>query len=244
MSKAKKKIIIWSIVGGILLAMILACFIYLGIYYRANSEEVNEFLSNGEIQPREIEKGIIAFEPENPTAGLIFYQGGKVEHEAYYPLMQKCAENGILCVVVKMPFRLAVFGVNKADRVCEKYPEIKSWYMCGHSLGGSMAASYLSKHENDFKGIILLASYSTAELKDSHRVLSIYGSCDKVLNLEKYEENKANLPNGFAEYIIDGGNHAYFGMYGEQKGDGAATISNTEQIIITADLIISFILEN
>ena len=44
--------------------------------------------------------------------------------------------------------------------------------------------------------------------------------------------------------VISGGNHAYFGMYGEQEGDGEATIENTEQIIITADAISEFIFEN
>ena len=41
--------------------------------------------------------------------------------------------------------------------------------------------------------------------------------------------------------VITGGNHAYFGMYGEQKNDGEATITNIEQINITAQKIAEFI---
>ena len=58
---------------------------------------------------------------------------------------------------------------------------------------------------------------------------------------EKYEECKANLPSDLSESVIDGGNHAGFGMYGEQKGDGVATITNAEQIEITADIIADFV---
>ena len=38
--------------------------------------------------------------------------------------------------------------------------------------------------------------------------------------------------------MIEGGCHAYFGMYGEQKGDGRATITHTEQIAQTVEAIV------
>jgi pimeloyl-ACP methyl ester carboxylesterase len=110
--------------------------------------------------------------------------------------------------------------------------------MGGHSLGGSMAASYVSKHTEDFVGLVLLGSYSTADLAGSGlKVLSVYGSEDQVMNREKYEKYRSNLPEDFVERVIDGGCHAYFGMYGAQKGDGIPTISNETQINITADAI-------
>ena len=114
--------------------------------------------------------------------------------------------------------------------------------MAGHSLGGSMAASYISKNADTFDGLILLAAYSTADLTDSGLyVSSIYGSEDGVMNREKYGEYMTNLPTGTAETVIDGGNHAGFGMYGEQKGDGQAKISAAEQIGQTAEIIEHFI---
>ena len=69
------------------------------------------------------------------------------------------------------------------------------------------------------------------------KALSIYGSEDKVINLSKYNECKGNLPKDLTEFVIDGGCHAYFGMYGPQDGDGTPSISNTEQIQITATKI-------
>lgn len=101
-----------------------------------------------------------------------------------------------------------------------------------------MAASYLKENTDAFDGLILLGSYSTADLSQTNlEVLSVYGSEDKVLNAEKYKENLPNLPTNLTENIIDGGCHSYFGTYGAQDGDGTPTISNEEQIKITATAI-------
>ena len=212
------------------LAFVSAAAIYLGSYYRAEYAAIGEFLPEG-ITYKEEPGGRIVFAPEGATVGVIFYPGGKVEHRAYIPLMAQLAERGILCVLVEMPFRLAVFDINAASGVKEEYPEIERWYIGGHSLGGSMAASYLKKHENEYAGLILLASYSTADLSQSDlAVLSVYGSEDGVLNRKKYKENLKNLPSDLTESIIDGGCHAGFGMYGPQKGDGTPRISAAAQI--------------
>ena len=178
----------------------------------------------------------IVFQPEEAKAGLIFYPGGKVEFTAYAPLMRAFADRGFLCVLLKMPLNLAVLGVNAADRVLGAYPEISDWYIAGHSLGGAMAASYAGKHSEALTGLILLAAYSTADLKESSlQVLSLYGSEDGVLNMQKYEKNRSNLPADAVEVIIPGGCHAYFGSYGAQKGDGNPSVSREEQISFTAE---------
>jgi hypothetical protein len=41
--------------------------------------------------------------------------------------------------------------------------------------------------------------------------------------------------------VIDGGCHAYFGMYGEQKGDCVPTVTDEEQIFLTADAMAAFV---
>lgn len=215
---------------------------YVNDYYRAGEPALAcmEEPASG-VSVYELDDNIV-FSPENPRAGFIFYPGGKVQAEAYAPLMEACAERGVLCVLIRMPANLAVLDVDAADGTQEEFPEISEWYMGGHSLGGSMAASYLGDHTEEFKGLILLAAYSTEDLSDTdERVLSIYGSNDQVLNLEKYSENRENLSSDMEEKIIEGGNHAYFASYGEQDGDGNAEITNAEQIKITADLIENFI---
>jgi pimeloyl-ACP methyl ester carboxylesterase len=156
--------------------------------------------------------------------------------------MYALAEEGVVSILVTMPGNLAVLDMNAADGICEQYPEIENWYMSGHSLGGSMAASFIAENSKDFDGIILLASYSTVDLSNSGLdVLSIYGSNDGVLNMEKYSEYMPNLPSDFEEFIIDGGCHAYFGAYGEQDGDGEAEITREQQIEITVNEILEFV---
>ncbi len=194
----------------------------------------------------------IWFYPKNKTAqeeAFVFYPGGKVESSAYAPIMYMLAQRGYISVIVDMPFNLAMFGVNGANNVISRNDKInnvdysdKKWFIGGHSLGGAFAAKYYSQHTNMISGLVLLASYSTYDLTkySNSNVLSIYGSCDKVLNMDKYNSNKSNLPSNFVEHIIDGGNHGQFGSYGNQSGDGEATISALSQWTITTNYIIDF----
>lgn len=237
----KKKWIVGSILLILLLIGILACVIYLSDYYHADLEAIDTYSMNGDVKQIVLEDDTIVYLPDNANTGFIFYPGGKVEYTAYEPLMIELANEGILCILIKMPFHLAVFDINAAEGLPEEYPEIDKWYLGGHSLGGSMAASYLSKNAEDYKGIVLLGSYSTADLSAFDLdALSIYGSEDLVLNRENYTDSISNLPEDYEQIVLEGGCHAYFGVYGAQEGDGTPTISNEEQIEITAEYIIEF----
>ena len=190
----------------------------------------------------ETSKGKIAFIPEEPKAGLIFYPGGKVEYTAYAPLMEKLAQEGILCVLLKMPLNLAVLDRNAAEGVANEYPAVSRWAVGGHSLGGVMAASYAAGHPGSVDALVLLASYSTANLTDKGiDALSIYGTEDGVLSTAAYEKNRANLPSDLSETVIDGGCHSYFGNYGMQKGDGEPYMSRDEQQLMTAVAVAEFL---
>lgn len=236
--KRKRTVFIAVTAAALTVAIIVgAVCAYVCDYYRADEEAIGAFLPEG-AEWNEKPCGTIVFQPDNARKGLIFYPGGKVENDAYIPLMQACAQRGILCVMVEMPFNLAVLDINSADGIREEYPEIESWYIGGHSLGGSMAALYLADHHEEFDGLVLLGSYSTEDLsKTELDVLSVYGSEDGVLDFEKYDENRKNLPADFSELVIEGGCHAFFGMYGPQDGDGTPTVSNGEQIELTAAAI-------
>jgi len=240
-NKKRLKIALIS-VGAVILAMIIACAVYLCDYYRADTDAIFEMDMGDSFNITELDDGNIAFMPKSPKACMIFYPGGKVEYTSYIPLMKACAERNIACILVKMPFNLAVFDISAAEGIKDQFPQIDRWYMAGHSLGGSMAASYLEGRHNEFEGLILLGSYSTADIsRTSLRVLSIYGSEDGIMNREKYAECISNLPTDTEELVINGGCHAYFGVYGAQNGDGVPTLTNKEQIIITADKICDYI---
>ena len=172
------------------------------------------------------------------TAGLIFYPGGKVQAESYAPLMRACASRGVTCVLLEMPLNLAVLDPNAADGVAAQFPQVSRWYVGGHSLGGAMAATYAAGHADELAGLVLLGSYSTADLSGSGlEVLSAYGTEDGVMNREHYARDRANLPADARELVIEGGCHAGFGDYGAQAGDGTPTISCEEQQAQTADAI-------
>lgn len=228
----------------ILLAVVIAIsaagIFYVNDYYRADTQAMDAMTADDEYTFGIWGDGTRAYIPASGeyTSAIVFYPGGKVEYTAYEPLMTACADEGILCLLVQMPCNLAVLDQNAVDRVREFYPEVEHWYLAGHSLGGSMAASYAAG-AGDVDGLILLAAYSTEDLGELP-TLSIYGSEDGVLNMEKYMQYRSNLPEDAAECVIEGGNHACFGVYGAQEGDGAAAISNAEQIEQTAALIAEF----
>lgn len=240
-TKSKRKVVIFVASIVIVLAVIIGvCAIYLGDYYRADMDAIEAFAPVNMVEMQILDDNTLVFDPGDATTGFIFYPGGKVEYAAYIPLMEALASEGVFCVLVEMPFNLAVLDVNAADGIQAQYPEIENWYIGGHSLGGSMAASYVADHTDAFSGLILLGSYSTADLSNTDlNILSVYGSEDQVLNREKYEANRDNLPDGFTETVIEGGCHAYFGMYGAQDGDGTPTITNEEQISLTVNAIIT-----
>ncbi len=101
-----------------------------------------------------------------------------------------------------------------------------------------MAADYLVEHPDDFSGVILLASYPTQKISDDKKLLSILGSNDGVINTKRYEECKKNWPQGNShDFLIFGGNHAYFGNYGKQDGDNEASIKQKTQWRQTAEAI-------
>lgn len=242
--KNKKIIICITSVTLAITLIIGACALYVSDYYRADTDAIEAFAMQNDATKTVLNNGAVAYGDVNAIAGFIFYPGGKVEFTAYEPLMRNLATKGILCIMVEMPFNLAVLDINAADGIREHFPKVKDWYIGGHSLGGSMAASYLSKHTDDFCGLVLLGSYSTADLsKASISALSIFGSEDKVMNMDKYEKYRKNLPADFSETKIEGGCHAYFGMYGRQDGDGTPTINAEEQIIISSGHISEFILK-
>ena len=238
----KKKLV--SIFLVLILAFGIGCFLYINDYYHANEDAI-AVLQQGALDTSEVivseKDGLMVFLPRGGTdIGMIFYPGGKVEYSAYAPLLYQCARQGITCVLIEMPGNLAVLDMNAAEGIPERYTHVNRWYLAGHSLGGAMASSYLAKHTEDYEGAILLAAYATEALH-GEKVLSVYGSEDSVLNMEKYEENKANLPEDYTEVVIGGGCHAYFGAYGAQDGDGEPSISAEQQWEITAQAVAEFV---
>ncbi len=176
----------------------------------------------------------LVFRPRSsaPQTGLVFYPGGKVNYRAYAPYAREIAEQGSLVVIVKMPLNLAVLNPAAADAVISAYPEVQEWAVGGHSLGGAMAANYAADHLDQVRGLLLLAAYPAGSddlSNTSLSVVSIYGDQDGVASLETIDASRALLPESTRFVVIEGGNHAQFGDYGDQSGDNPAGISRDEQ---------------
>ena len=196
-------------------------------------------------------------------AGIIFYPGGLVDPHAYIAAFQDLViAEGRTMVIVKATSNLAILNTGKGSAILDRFPAISRWVIGGHSLGGSVACIDISSNALTFDGLFLLASYSVDDLSETEiPVISITGSTDEILDLENFNDNKVNLPqeiivNNTSQilgsstagntiyYEIDGGNHAQFGSYGEQNGDGTATIDSEVQQSLVREALRNFFLSN
>jgi predicted esterase len=191
----------------------------------------------------------LAFIPEGapPTVGVIFYPGGRVAANAYAPIVRAVSETtGALGVITPMPLNLAVFNPEAADAVQAAYPEVTRWIIAGHSLGGAMAARYAHDNADRVAGVVLLAAYpeeskSLAAL--TVPVVSISASEDRLATPDDIAATRPLLPTEADVIVIEGGNHAYFGSYGEQSGDGTATVTRDAQQAIVIDAMAALVRE-
>ena len=191
-------------------------------------------------QTAQTPQGWYVFKPEQPAdTALVFYPGGLVDPAAYAPLMKQLSDQGIMTVITPMPLDLAVFGVNKANDVIAAYPEIKHWIIGGHSLGGSMAAQYAKDNASKLAGIAFMASYPASDMTQSPlKMVTIHGSQDGLATPAKIADSLKLLPSGTQDVLLDGGNHAQYGNYGPQAGDGVATMSREEQQRLTTAAVV------
>lgn len=220
----------------LVIVIVAAAAFYLTDYYHADATAESYLNGTDDVNVVKSSTGLLLDGPGNDSA-IIFYPGAKIEYTSYLPLLIEIAHDGMDCYLVEMPFNLAFFGQDKANEIIED-SNYSHYFLAGHSLGGAMAASYINA-TNNTDGLILLGSYSTSEIEKP--VLSIYGSEDKVLNMESYNESKNLYSDYFHEYIISGANHAQFANFGQMPNDGEAKITSQNQQNQTIDEIELFI---
>ena len=241
LTKGEKNLIIIMTVAIVCAFGIFAWLTYANDYYHAEATAKKVMKGTDTIQVQEMEDYyLFSNASEDSDKGIIFYPGGKVEETAYAPMLLELAEEGYEVYLVKMPAKLAIFGMNAAEDIIEATEGIDEWTMMGHSLGGAMAASFSASHDEEIDQLVLLAAYSTEDLSEKEMVVfSFYGSEDQVLNMEKYQQYYSNLPEDVIEEVIDGGNHANYAYYGAQEGDGEATITREEQQECVLDIFMN-----
>lgn len=224
----------WLVAGGILLLILAiltgAFFWYVSDYYRAEDVALEVMAQGNGIT---VQDNLTILSPTYPTdTAIIFYPGAKVEAEAYLPLLDQIRQTGVTCILVHMPFNMAIFDADAAKEVISRFPEIQHWYVAGHSMGGAMASKFASDHPDQVDGLILMGAYIYGDYPDE-KTLTIYGSLNQ--SVEDHIDYTENIVE------IEGGNHAQFGNYGPQKGDPPAEISAEEQQAQTVAAIEAFL---
>jgi predicted alpha/beta-hydrolase family hydrolase len=168
-----------------------------------------------------------AGEDIKPTTGLLFVPGARVDSRAYAHVLRPLAEAGYLVAVLKEPFGFSLLDADHGKKVIDVHPEITYWAVGGHSLGGATAAS-LADEDERVKGLVLFASYPADPLvRTDLKAVSISGAADGFTTPADIEASKGKLPPDTAYVVINGAVHSSFGDYGEQSGDGVATVDRS-----------------
>ncbi len=184
------------------------------------------------------------------ATGFLFQPGAKVDARAYVSALRPLALAGHVVVIAKQPLGIAFLATNAIDSARSEFPNVTKWVVGGHSLGGTVAALQAtgaqvqssdsgSASVAPIVGLVLFASYPAADMSNSNMpVLSLSGEKDGLSTPGAIAASRPNLPSSTTFIEIPGANHASFGDYGMQFGDGVATASlaNSHAAITKATL--------
>ncbi len=191
----------------------------------------------------------LRFTPRQQKAncGLLFYPGAMIEPLAYAPLARTLADKGVEVVILKLPMRLAPLEsqVQQLFNQTIKFAASQqqrhtTWSLGGHSRGGALAAKFAQNHEDHIDGLILIGTSHPKNDDLSDLVIpvtKIYATEDGLASPKEVLANAGLLPERTRWVEVTGGNHAQFGWYGSQLGDGKASISREEQQEILVDAV-------
>jgi len=196
--------------------------------------------------------GGVALHPsaDRRNEAVIFYPGAAVPPEAYLAVWAPIvADSGVSVFIPEMPLRLAVLGRSRADAVIAANGLVATWWVGGHSIGGAMAASYAGSREpGALQGLILWGAYVTEgaglRQRDDLTVLSVSGSRDGLSTPQDIGQRRELLPDGARMVELEGVNHAQFGRYGPQSGDGTATVTDDRATRLIADAVNALLLDD
>lgn len=215
--------------------LLIAGSVFLTACSRAPMPEVEESISKA-VETSEY----YLFEAANPITDTcyIYYPGGMVHEESYGPYMEMMAEKGVHSFLLRLTFDMALFETDAADGAKNSEfakANCKKFALGGHSLGALGIAAYGQEHPED--GLVFIGGYPDesqfeegGSMQD-HKgpAINIAARNDLLATVQEVEEAKPLMPKNTEYVIIEGANHANFGYYGTQGGDGEATISREEQ---------------
>lgn len=178
----------------------------------------------------------IKYTVTNPQKNIVIIPGGLVTPDSYSFLAISIAKEGYNVTISKAPFNLAILAPNYAKRFLSD--ELEN-VIIGHSLGG-VVGSMLASGRDEVTQVIMMGSYPIQDLTDKE-TLMITAEFDLGMDPEAFDSSLEYVNSENIIFPITGGNHAQFGWYGPQKGDGEAVLTTLEQQLIVIEQIILFI---
>ena len=227
--------------GLVIVALIVAVFIFVRLNTYQPLPEATALLDEAHVEETE---DWLKLSTDLTEARLVFYPGGLVEPVSYLPLFEPLTDEGFEIYIMKMPFNLAILNTDAIEELERHTSDDVPTYLSGHSLGGASALLYLAEEPDVIDGLVLLAAYPAggSDLSDvDFPVVSITAQHDGILDWVTYETNQSLLPKETTYSVIEGGNHANFGSYGKQDGDGNNTVSREEQQLRTRGIFTDLI---
>ncbi len=237
-----RRILLWILasLGALLVAAVIGILVYSQVGVMAAEPEPLAAVRADDRIVLTDDAGAIVMAPASGTSdtGLVYIPGAKVDPWAYASkLSGLVAEDGVTVVITKPWLNLAFFDLRPLSAFTDLAPEVETWMVGGHSLGGVRACMLAG----DADALVLFASYCATDLSGTDLpVLSIAGSEDGLSTPEKIADARHLLPEVAWMLEIPGASHSSFGDYGLQPGDGTPTISDADMIATLTESVGTF----
>lgn len=236
-TKRRKKLLIGVAVGLVGLAIIIF-LVWRSMPTVAEPGPLNEAQTMLSVQYSADAKGVM-LKPVLPvTRGLVMYPESNVNPAAYAYKMGGIAQSGVVVIIAKTPLNMPQLDTRTMADFAKLAPQVTDWYVAGHGEGGKKACE--QAQSTQYKGLILFGSYCTVPINDAISALDIQGGNDTVLNKTDVDYNVTNLAYGTTKEVIQGLNHAGFGDYGPQSGDGKLDLPDVDVRTRLTNLVSKF----
>lgn len=224
----------FRVVVGLLLAVALVAVVVLAwanTVMAGDRSAALEVWTNDAVEVTETDVSYV-LRPVDGTSreGLVFIPGARVDPFAYARnLVGTVEERGTTVVITKPTLNLAFFDTRPLSAFTADAPDVSRWSVGGHSLGGVRACQLAVDGDVEVVGLVLFGSYCANDVSDAGlAVLSVSGTNDGLTTPEDVDANAARVPADATFVVLDGANHADFGDYGPQPGDGTSTLSRAD----------------
>jgi hypothetical protein len=221
----------WTALTSLLVTLV-GFLTYFHIVFPAERSATLEVFRDDRVQVEARDARVIMSPTGDSLAeGVLYFPGARVDPYSYlYPLVDIAAA-GTTVVIVDPLFNMALIDSRGVSELTSDFPEITSWILAGHSLGGVKAC--LEASHPSVTHLVLFASYCANDISDLDiSVLHVVGDRDGLLDDSLRRDAESLLPPGRHTTItLQGANHADFGTYGPQPGDGESTV--TDQVMRT-----------